>query len=195
VGLRNAVLALAFLVPASAHAQTEWQIRPFAGFTFGGGTTLLDLDDATGGFNTVFGAGVALLGDVAGVEADIGYAPGFFEGGDARLVSSGSVTTITGNVILGPPRRVTEYTLRPYFVGGFGLVHVRTFDSLSVFSLSLTRPALDLGGGVTGALSDRTALSWELRYFRSVGGDLRGQSFGPEELSFWRANMAVVFRY
>jgi hypothetical protein len=192
----SAVLASIFLAPGPALAQTEWQIRPFAGITFGGGTTLLaDLDNATGSPNFVLGADVGLLGDILGIEADIGYAPGFFEGGGEELISESSLTTITGNVLVGLPRQTTQYTLRPYFVGGFGMMHARTFDSLLVLPLSLTRAVFDVGGGATGPLSDRTGLSWELRYFRNVGGGLRGQSSLPERLSFWRANMAVVFRY
>ena len=53
----------------------------------------------------------------------------FFRGGtrdlDFKLVSKSSVLTFTGNVIVGLPRRATEYTLRPYFVGGFGLMRAR----------------------------------------------------------------------
>ncbi len=55
---------------------------------------------------------------------------------------------------------------------------------------------MDIGGGVTGFLSKRIGLGWDVRYFRSLGtGEERGQSFGPEQLSFWRANMAVAIRY
>jgi hypothetical protein len=41
-------------------------------------------------------------------------------------------------------------------------------------------------------------LSWDARYFRSVGGKLRGVSIDPEEaseqLSFWRVSVALVIR-
>jgi hypothetical protein len=60
-----------------------------------------------------------------------------------------------------------------------------------------TLAALNLGGGATGFVTDRFGLNWELRWFRTVGGTDhgRGDSFGPEVLSFWRANMALAFRY
>lgn len=195
------LVTAALLAPRSVQADTEWQIRPYMGVTFGGGTTLLDLDFAASKPNVVFGVSGGLLGEVVGIEADFGHAPGFFQGGDppfgVQLVSKSSVLTFTGNVIVGPPRRRTEYTLRPYFVGGFGLMRASTQDSLSSLPVSVTRPAFDLGGGVGGALSDRIGLSWELRHFRSFGADVdpRGQSSGPEKLSFWRANMALVIRY
>jgi hypothetical protein len=47
--------------------------------------------------------------------------------------------------------------------------------------------------GVTGFLSDRFGVSWDVRRFRSVGGQDPG-SDGPR-LSFWRANMALAIRY
>ena len=149
----------------------------------------------------VFGISGSWLGEVVGIDVDLGHAPGFFQGGDPdldfKLVSKSSVLTFTGNVIVGPPRRTTEYTLRPYFVGGFGLMRARAEDSVSALPVNVTRPALDIGGGVIGALSDRIGLSWELRHFRTVGSeaDPRGQSTAPEKLSFWRGNMALVIRF
>lgn len=195
-GSRLAALVLALLVPSSTRAATEWQIRPFAALTFGGGTTLLDPDDATGKLKVALGVGGGLLGEVFGFDVDLCHSPGFFEAGGLEFVSQSSVTTFTANVIVGAPRSATEFTLRPYFVGGFGLMRARTYNSLSVLQVNLTAPALNFGGGVFGSLSDRTGLSWELRHFRSVGGHPpRGQSVGPEKLSFWRANMALVIRY
>jgi hypothetical protein len=62
--------------------------------------------------------------------------------------------------------------------------------------VSSTLPATDVGGGVTGFLSKRIGVNWDVRYFQSVGrGDQVGLSIGPEQLSFWRANMAIAIRY
>ena len=197
--MRIGLLTLVLLIPISLSAQaaTEWQIRPFAGVTFGGGTTLLDLESAAGHPHVVTGIGGALLGDVIGVDADLGYLPGFFENGNLHLVSRSSVITFTGNVVIGVPRHLTAYTLRPYVVGGFGLMHARIDDLQDLFPVRATLPAVDVGGGATGFLSNRIGLNWELRYFRSVSGsiDPRAISLLPEQLSFWRASMALVVRY
>jgi hypothetical protein len=197
--VRIGLLTLVLLIPISLSAQaaTEWQIRPFAGVTFGGGTTLLDLESAAGHPHVVTGIGGALLGDVIGVDADLGYLPGFFENGNLHLVSRSSVITFTGNVVIGVPRHLTAYTLRPYVVGGFGLMHARIDDLQDLFPVRATLPAVDVGGGATGFLSNRIGLNWELRYFRSVSGsiDPRAISLLPEQLSFWRASMALVVRY
>jgi len=58
-------------------------------------------------------------------------------------------------------------------------------------------PAMDLGGGVTGFLSNRLGLSWDVRYFRSLGpeGLEPIAEAGTERLSFWRASMALAVRY
>ena len=193
--MRIAVLALTLLLFRPAPARAEWQLRPFLGVTFGGRTTFFAVEQAAGDPNLVIGFNSVLLGELIGIDADVGYAPGFFQSGGQHLVTRSSATTLTGNVVIALPRRLTEFTLRPYFVGGAGVVQARINDPSKVLSVSSTLPAVDLGGGVTGFLSDRIGVSWDVRHFRSFGGKARNLSFGREQLSFWRANMALVFRY
>jgi len=174
----------------------EWQIRPFLGVSFGGDTTLIDLDHAAGSPNVVVGVNGALLGDVVGVDVDFGRAPGFFQTGDQNLVRGSSVTTLMGNVVIAPPRHLTEYTLGPYFVVGGGLMRARSEDiANSPLSVASNLPAMDVGGGANGFLSDRIGLNWDVRYFWSVGGKELGGIIGPQQLSFWRASMGLVIRY
>jgi hypothetical protein len=195
---RYLVLAAVLLMPGTASA--EWQIKPFLGLTFGGGTTLVDLEEAAGDPNVVYGGSVQWLGNIFGVEGDVGFGPGFFDSGDRTLVTDlvtdSEVITVTGNVVITLPRRATEYTLRPYFAGGFGLMHVRRADAGQAFSASSNLAAINVGGGATGFVTARVGLSWDLRYFRNVTGpDLgAGEALGEARLSFWRATMAVVFR-
>lgn len=195
--MRGRLLALALVMALPSPAAAEWQLRPFLGFTFGGKTTFIDLEQAVDGTNVVVGVGGVLLGEVLGVEVDLGHAPGFFEAGDQVLVVGSSVTTLTGNIVIAMPRRLSAYSLRPYFVGGGGLMRVRIDPGLDVLKVARTLAALDIGGGVTGFLTDQIGLNWDIRYVRSAGstGDGDGVSFGAEQLSFWRANMAVAFRY
>jgi hypothetical protein len=189
------VLALLLLSPAQAWA--EWQIRPFLGLTFGGGTTFVDLEHAAGKPNLVFGVSGGLLGDVIGIDADFGHAPGFFQTDSQHLVLHSSATTLTGNIVIALPRRLAQYTLRPYFVGGAGLMYVRIDDSFGALPVGKPLPAIDIGGGATGFLSDRIGVNWDVRYFRSVGSKVEdsGLSFGAEQLSFWRASVALAIRY
>ncbi len=193
--VRAPVLALLLLSPAQAWA--EWQIRPFLGLTFGGGTTFVDLEHAAGKPNLVFGVSGGLLGDVIGIDADFGHAPGFFQTDSQHLVLHSSATTLTGNIVIALPRRLAQYTLRPYFVGGAGLMYVRIDDSFGALPVGKPLPAIDIGGGATGFLSDRIGVNWDVRYFRSVGSKVEdsGLSFGAEQLSFWRASVALAIRY
>jgi hypothetical protein len=193
--MRIVVLTLIVLLLRPAPARAEWQLRPFLGVTFGGRTTFFDLEQAANNLNLVVGFNGVLLGELIGFEADVGYAPGFFQSGGQHLVTRSSATTLTGNVVVALPRRLAEFTLRPYFVGGAGMMEARINDPSNVLGVSSTLPAYDLGGGVTGFLTNRIGVSWDVRHFSSFGGKTRGLSFGREQLSFWRANMALVFRY
>jgi hypothetical protein len=181
------------LTPATAGA--EWQFKPFFGATFAGDTTLIDLESAAGKVHAAVGVGALLIGEMAGIEADLGVAPGFFSAGENKVVRS-SVTTVTANVVIAVPQRLAQYSLRPYFVVGGGLLHAHSELFLDPLPVSSTRPAMDIGGGVTGFLTPRIGLNWDVRYFHSLGsGEAdKGLSIGPERLSFWRASMALAIR-
>jgi len=54
----------------------------------------------------------------------------------------------------------------------------------------------DVGGGVTGFLTDRVGLNWEIRRFWRVGGQDTPLAAGQvQQFSYWRASMALAFRY
>jgi hypothetical protein len=196
--LRAVAVVLLMLWPASAAAQ-EWQLKPFLGLTFAGETTIVDPEEAAGDIHLALGGGVSWIGEILGVEADFGFVPGFFSGdreeSEGRLVISSSVMTLTGNVIIALPRRMTEYTLRPYVAGGVGLMRVGKEDLGDAFPVTLNVWTIDIGGGATGFLSDTVGLNWDLRYFRNITGEPPpGSSFGAPRLSFWRLTMGVVLR-
>jgi len=193
--MRATVLALALLAqPATASA--EWQIQPFLGVTFGGGTSFVDLEHAAGHANIAIGVSGVLLGDVIGIEVDLGHMPGFFQTGDQGLLKGSRVSTLTGNVVLAVPRHLTQYTLRPYFVVGAGRMYVSSDQWLPALSFAVNLPAMDVGGGVTGFLTEHVGVNWGVRYFRSVGQQAEGPVVvADQQLSFWRANMALAIRY
>ena len=178
-------------------ATAEWHIKPFFGVSFGGDTTFVDVEGAAGSAKAALGVTGVLLGDVIGVDVDFGHTPGFFGSGERELVLHSSVTTLVGSVVVALPRHLNEYGLRPYFVGGAGLMRVRIDHRLEVLKVATTLPAIQLGGGATGFFNDRIGLSWEVRYFRTIGGASAGSgvSFGAEQLSFWRGTMALAIRY
>ena len=203
--MRAACLALALSVLAPAVAAADWQVRPFIGFTFGGETTFVDPEKAITTKNVVIGASGGWLGEIFGLEADWGRAPGFFQTdtppetsglADAEVLTS-AVTTLTGNVVIALPARMAGYGLRPYFSGGAGLMHIDTVGQFQILDVHRTLPTLSLGGGVTGFLTNRVGLNWDIRRLSTMRGEgeTLGNSVGREQLSFWRATMAVALRY
>ena len=195
--LALAALLLA-LVPNLASAQPVL-IQPFAGISFGGETNILDLDEATELRKLTWGATVSVIGrGVFGVEGDFAFTPGFFERDtEAELVTDSAVTTLMGNVVLTLPLSVTGQSLRPYFSGGAGLIRTRIEDLADIFSSERNLVGINLGGGLIGFLSERWGVRWDVRYFKSVSepGDTGDVLFGSANLSFWRANMALVLKY
>jgi hypothetical protein len=191
------LFAIVWLFPRAGLA--DWHITPFFGASFGGETNLIDLEGAAGKTRIVFGGTGSFLTDgFLGVEVDFGHVPGFFENEEAgSFVTSSSVTTLTGHVILAMPRTVTRESLRPYLSGGFGLIRVRLEDRGDVFSADANLLGLSVGGGVIGFVTTRTGLRWELRYFRAVQGEVPSGGFasGLTRLTFWRGTMGVVIRY
>jgi hypothetical protein len=192
--LAAAILLLSGAVPARA---ADKQIRPYFGGTFRGGTTFVDLEKATGRPHVVVGASVVTLGEMFGADVDVGDAPGFFQGGNQHLVLSSRVTTITGGVVVAAPRRFTEYVLRPYLVGGAGLMRVRIDDYFGVLKVSSVLPAWDVGVGAVGFVTSDVGVCWELRRFQSLSrrSEERGLTFGEEKLSFWRASIGLAVRF
>jgi hypothetical protein len=194
---RASVLLMAgFLLMSRSAYAGDRQLRPFIGGTFNAGTTFFKPVD-TIGKNLVVGGSAVFLGEMFGVEVDVGDVPGFFESDESPLVLGSRVTTLTGNVVIAAPHRMTEYSLRPYIVGGAGLMRIRTSSSLSIFDVSTILPSFDVGAGVVGFLTNRAGICWEIRRFQNIGGKANngGLSFGPEDLSFWRATMALAIRY
>jgi hypothetical protein len=201
---RAGPLALGLLLlsgwPAAA---AEKQIRPLVGVTFAGSTTFI-LGTAVADKHAVFGISGSWIGDIVGVEADLGWVPGVFEPEPKQLVLGSSATTVMGNVVITLPRKWTEYTLRPYVVAGAGLMRVTLQDSLSVFNPINRLAAFDVGGGAIGFLTNRVGLAWDVRRFGTLKGPLgEPGNVQPDpdtgklvrKVTFWRATMGVVVRY
>ena len=199
-----AILGVLLFSPSQASA--EWQIKPYLGATYGGDSTFLFVGPPTEPVphpnhpHLAYGVSGLLLGEIFGVEADFSHTPGFFTSQPSNsptvveVVDSG-VYTLMGNLVVAMPRHLTQYTLRPCLVGGAGLMHVAFDTTRNVLQVSERFQAMDLGAGVTGFITRRVGVSWDVRYFRSIERTiLSGASIGPERLSYWRANMAVAIR-
>jgi hypothetical protein len=196
-GVTLSTVMMATMWAASASA-AERQVRPFIGVTFGGDTTFVDLDKAIGHAKVSLGFNAAFLGEMLGVDVDFGHQPGFFQAGDSHLVLSSSVTTLTGNIIVAMPRRLSEYTLRPYILGGAGLMRANIYDYFGALQVAENLPTIDVGVGALGFLTNHVGICWEVRRFRSFTRDNQATGVtvaGSEQLSFWRATTALSIRY
>jgi hypothetical protein len=191
----SAVLAVSMLLAGGRASAADRQLRPYVGATFGGATPFVDLEDAAGKVHPSVGVGAMFLGELFGAEVDLADVPGFLESGNAHLVNYSRVTTLCGNVVLAAPHRLTEYSVRPYFVAGGGLMRVRETTSLSVFDVSSITPAFDVGLGAVAFVTNRAGVAWDVRRFQSFNDEAERTGFVGEHLSFWRATMSLVIRY
>jgi hypothetical protein len=204
------LLCLLF-APRPAHA--EWHFTPLLGATFGGNTTLLDLQQGTGKRHLNFGGIVSHFGDgVLGVEGIVIYSRHFFEFDGPRdpadpvpvPIAKSYTVSATADVVLTVPRKWTEYFLRPYVSGGFGLLRAVSIDqppqtgSDQVLPVTSTMPGFSIGGGAIGFLTQNTGVRFDVRYhggLRRDPGSNAGNVLGPElHLRYMTAEIGLVFR-
>jgi len=208
-----AVCCLCLLLAPRA-ASAEWHFTPLLGVTFGGSTTFVDLQRGTDKPHMNFGGAVSRFGQgVIGVEGLVIYTRNFFEFNGARdpadeiprpEIDKSYTFTMMGNVVLTVPKRWTEYFLRPYVSGGFGLIRAVSMDQPrdavqadSLFAVDSTMPAFNIGGGAIGFLTQRTGLRFDIRYH----GGLRREPNPNENVTgselhfrYMTAQIGVVIR-
>jgi hypothetical protein len=197
------VLALCgVIVLVSARTvHAEWHFTPMAGFTAFGNTSLFDAELGTSKRHSHFGGGVALLGSgIFGAEVLSIWTPGFFERDDALvdLTDSSRVISAMANVVVTTPRRWTEYGLRPFVSGGFGLMHAQTKSADDVLLINVNNGGYNIGGGVVGFLSQRTGVRFDIRYHSTLNRmsdeDADVPSIGPVHLRYVTFSLGLVFR-
>jgi opacity protein-like surface antigen len=189
--------------PASA----DWVVTPFVGWNFSGSA-----DVNTGGvsFENKFerkldyGVSLASMGAGAvGFELDFGYSPNFFEPNAAsnnafQFTNDSNVTTLTGNVIVGAPLGGHDGSIRPYAVGGVGLIRSNVKDVPGFFDAESKNDfGFDLGAGVMGFFAQNIGLRGDFRYFRSFRGSERDTVTGLalSDFHFWRGSAGVTFKF
>jgi hypothetical protein len=192
------ILIVVVLCSSGRKAQADYLFTPFLGGAFGGGTAFLNLEQGAGSAQLIFGGSATWLSrGLLGVEGDFAYAPRFFERDNpAGLILGSNATTLSGGLIIAVPLSVTDYSLRPYLVGGMGLMHSGiTYSGGVLDPVEDNSLGLNVGAGAIGFLTPRTGLRFELRHFRTFEREINQASgiLGPR-LSFWRATVGVVVR-
>jgi hypothetical protein len=210
---RTAALCFLCLLLAPRPARAEWHFTPVFGATFAGSTTLIDLQHGTGKRHLNFGGVVSRFGEgVLGVEGMVIYTRHFFEFDGPRdpadpvppAIGRSYSLSAMGNVVVTVPKRWTEYFLRPYVSGGFGIMRVVSIDrpdavqSVAVFPLHATMPGFTIGGGAIGFLSQRTGVRFDVRYHGGLRHDPGANApnvIGPDlRLRYMTAEVGLVIR-
>lgn len=195
----RAALTLLLIFCSAGYAHADWLLVPFAGSTFAGQSSAVQLDtEGVGRKHWLIGGSAAWLTDnVIGLEVDFAYVPGVFDSQNPLIPTEEShAVTLGGNLIVAVPLSVTGDSLRPYLVGGLGLAQFRQLDQVCLNDCeTFTESALQIGGGAIGMLGDRTGVRFDLRQVRTLrrGDTLLGDRV--PRLSFWRATLGVVIRY
>ena len=188
------------IVAPSTPASADWLFTGFLGGTFAGSTTHLDLEGGVGANQVIYGGSFGWLGgSIFGVEGEFAYAPRFFETDNRAGVVTGShVITLMGNALVTLPLSVTRESLRPYVIGGVGLLQsgsAAALDFVDEFDLQDRNVlGVNMGGGAIMFASPDVGIRFDLRYTRSL---LRGTNPLTGEdgtrLRFWRATIGVAF--
>lgn len=190
LSLASLVLGLVASSPAAAQSTTGGLITPFIGVV---------ADTPTDQNRTVYGGAFGVTGRIVGFEVDLGYAPNFFEVDDdfGELGSSGSVTTVMGNLLVGAPLG----RVRPYGTIGAGLMrsNLELLDFLD--DLNSNDFGINYGGGVMVFVTDNVGIRGDIRQFRNLQNEDLDDDF-PEptdfelgDFTFWRATAGVTFRF
>jgi hypothetical protein len=205
--LRALVVCCLFLLAAARPASAEWHISPMIGLTHGGETNIHNIGDAGTQSHLNIGGTVALLGSgIFGVEG-VGIFVPSFKGTKASdplgLVESSRIFSLMGNAVLTTPRRLTEYSLRPFLSGGFGVIRVSVPLTGALVPSRDTLAGYNIGGGAVGFLTNRTGVRFDFRYYHAFERqeplgftDLPAGSgaLGPARLSYTTLSVGVVFR-
>ena len=208
--LVTAAIGVMAIAATPSKASADWLLTPFIGANFGGAA---DVNDAVAGksldnkfeHKLDYGASLAWMGaGIIGWELDFGYSPNFFETGTASdnaflFTNDSNVTTLTGNVIVGAPIGGTHgKSIRPYAVGGVGLIRTNVQDAGAFFNKVHTNDfGFDLGAGVGGFFTENVGLRGDVRYFRSLQDNNPGSGtdIGLSNFHFWRGTVGVTFKF
>ena len=186
------LLGSAILLWAPATASAQGYLTAFVGGNFGGdsGVSLDEsIDDAA---RLSFGARLGILGGgIFGGEIDVGYTPDFY--GQGTVFDSSGLLTVTGNVVVGLPLG----PVRPYFLGGIGLIRrtVTYAPGEGQGSVTDSRAAYSIGGGVNLFVSEHVGINADLRYFRNFSTGNSLVDLSDDKFNFARGSLGITFRF
>jgi hypothetical protein len=197
---RATLLVLACLLLSPSTARADIFAVPFMGMKFGGSTSIVDLELAAGKKKFVIGGAAMQINEgLIGYEVEFANTWSYFENADLEglgraVVKHGSyVTDLTGNLVLSLPPGATGGGLRPYIVLGGGLIHAEAEDVFDVFQVRRTVPAINLGVGATGLITNNVGVRFDVRHLRSLFNDAAVGQVG-KRISYSRFTIGLLLR-
>src|SRR4029450_13830231 len=118
-------------------ARADWFITPFVGGNFGGSTSADDLEDVLEDSSRLTcGGSAGFMGKgISGFEEDFGYTKKFFA--PFAGIDETNLLTLMSNVIVGIPfGGQSGFGVRPYFVGGVGLMRTSVDSAVNFVELN-----------------------------------------------------------
>jgi opacity protein-like surface antigen len=204
--LLTGIAVSGMMMAAPRPASADWTVTPFVGWNSGGSADVSGSDGTTrtSKFEHRADYGVSVTGmgkGIIGGEIDFSYSPNFFETGNTNadgftFTNDSNVTTLTGNLIVGVPVGGHGAQIRPYAVGGVGLIRSNVQDAGGFFDVSTKNDfGFDVGGGVMGFFSQNVGLRGDVRYFRGFRGSSDNTTgLGLSNFNYWRTSIGVAFK-
>jgi len=202
VRLLVATVLVVLFLPAAGRADVLF--TPFVGGNLGGSVTSRFADFVGDQSRTTFGGSLAAMsGGIFGIEGDLAFTPKFFGtdvqiGGVPVSLARNNVLTAMANLTIGVPIQSHGGPgIRPYGVGGVGLIRQQFDLAGGVVGYSANDLGYNVGGGVLIFPSAHVGIRGDLRYFRSIGANTVSDllDLQPGAFNFTRATVGVTFRY
>lgn len=186
-------LAIGFGLLTAPAARAQGYVAPALGVTFGN-------PSAQGRADFVADLGYVSRADPLGFDLDVTYAPSFF--GNAGPYGENSVTTVMGNIVLaagsgtygfGRSRRST----RPYVSGGAGVMHEVVTTAVASNRIANNDLGVNVGAGVMAFTGRAFGVRADVRYFRDLVDNQRGNTTNIDfgSFHFWRASLGVILAF
>jgi opacity protein-like surface antigen len=178
------------LLPVTAFGQA--QLTLFVGGNFGGDTGVSLDESITDTSQLDFGARLGLFtGGLFSLEFEYGHTPNFY--GKGTVFDSSSVRTFMGSLALGFPAG----PVRPYLVLGVGMIKrtVEYAPGQGPGSVTDSRAAYDIGGGLSIFFSQHVGINGDFRYFRNFTAGNVILDGANDKFNYARATIGVTFKF
>ena len=190
--LRTALVGLAALLCLPAAAWAQKGLTVFVGGNFGGdsGVSLHQSIDDRSRLTVGARLGVIDFGIASG-EIEVGRTRDFY--GKGTVFDASSVLTVMGTVKAGVP----VLLVHPYVVAGAGLVRrsVTYAPGQGTDSVSDTRAAYTLGGGVDFPVLPLLGINVDVRYFRNLSRGNSALDLPNDAFNYVRASVGASLRF